>query len=119
MSVTVEQDHDLETRREARFNCRTTPTNLLVLKKAASLAGLSVSQFVMNASLDAAYDLIQNRHHTVLSRQDWAVLTEIGKIRPRRLRPCRNLPPSIAPGREKLVDPRTPEREAPTPQVPL
>lgn len=82
MSVTLERDHDLETRREARFNCRTTPTNLLVLKKAASLAGLSVSQFVMNASLDAAYDLIQNRHHTLLSQQDWAVLTGIGENPP-------------------------------------
>lgn len=82
MSVTLERDHDLETRRDARFNCRTTPTNLLVLKKAASLAGLSVSQFVMNASLDAAYDLIQNRHHTLLSQQDWAVLTGIGENPP-------------------------------------
>lgn len=82
MSIALEQDHDLEPRREARFNCRTTPTNLLVLKKAASLAGLSVSQFVMNASLDAAYDLIQNRHHTVLSQKDWAVLTEIGESLP-------------------------------------
>jgi len=82
MSVTSGQDRALETRREARFNCRTTPTNLLVLKKAASLAGLSVSQFVMNASLDAAYDLIQNRHHTVLSQKDWAVLTEIGENPP-------------------------------------
>lgn len=80
MPVTIE--HDEETRREARFNCRTTPTNLLVLKKAASLSGLSVSQFVMNASLDAAYDLIQNRHHTLLSRQDWEVLTKIGEKPP-------------------------------------
>ncbi len=82
MPVTLEPNQDLETRREARFNCRTTPTNLLVLKKAASLAGLSVSQFVMNASLNAAYDLIQNRHHTLLSQQDWAVLTKIGENPP-------------------------------------
>lgn len=82
MPTAAEQASDLETRREARFNCRTTSTNLQVLKKAASLAGLSVSQFVMNASLDAAYDLIQNRHHTVLSQKDWAALTQTADTPP-------------------------------------
>lgn len=75
-SETAAQDR--QDQRDARFNCRTTSYNLQVLKRAASLSGLSVSQFVMNASLTAAHDLIQNRHHTVLSERDWKILTDSG-----------------------------------------
>ncbi len=76
---TKQSEITAQDQRDTRFNCRTTSYNLQVLKRAASLSGLSVSQFVMNASLNAAHDLIQNRHHTMLSERDWKVLTDLAE----------------------------------------
>ncbi len=58
-----------------RVQVRIDPEAKRMLERAATLANMTVSSFVVNNVLQAADDLIRERERLVLSDQDWEIFS--------------------------------------------
>ncbi len=58
-----------------RVQVRIDPEAKRMLERAATLANMTVSAFVVNNALEAADHLIRERERVVLSDQDWEIFS--------------------------------------------
>lgn len=65
----------LQTKTE-RVQVRIDPEAKRRLERAATLANMTVSAFVVNNALEAADDLIRERERIILNDQDWEIFSE-------------------------------------------
>ena len=59
-----------EPHRTSRIECRISPDALALVKRAAEIQGLSVSDFIVNAAQEAAHRTIEETHLIRLSVED-------------------------------------------------
>lgn len=75
------------TQRDERIDLRISTEQKTLLARAASYAGVSLSNFLVSAAADRAKELVAERENVILTARDWkrflAALDKAGRPRPR------------------------------------
>jgi uncharacterized protein (DUF1778 family) len=89
--------NDIAEARSERVDLRMTPTAKRTLQRAAAVANKTVSEFLLDSSLAAAFDTLADRRVFLLNDEQWAAFTaELDR------------PPSDNPQLRKLLTARAP-----------
>ena len=74
---------DLAEAKSERVDLRMTPTAKRTLQRAAAVANKSVSEFLLDSSLSAAWDTLADRRVFQLDETQWAAFTAALDMPPR------------------------------------
>jgi len=83
--------------KSARIDLRLTPAAKSLLEQAAAVRHKSVSEFILDQSLNAAEEILADRRHFIINAEQWAEFNRL-----------LDAPPQDLPGLRKLFEHKAP-----------